>query len=96
MTIKLIGNLMLDEYEKDNYKVTISFKRVTGEVLSILLESNFMDIPMLQVFYGKVAKDLYFELMSDKLNKKLGIESTLKLDEFLGLGSGFVSNERNC
>ncbi len=103
MSIKIIGDLLINEYSQDNYDIRVTTVRKTAELLSVILsidaqvtmEDGNVSESLVQVYYGKTAKELYFELLAAKLNKHLGIDSKLDLREFFNKGTIIKSSQEN-
>lgn len=82
MTILLIGDLMINEYELLGYQVRVSIDRQTCRLVSIVLESTVLGEQATEVYYGSIANELHTALISAKVSKALGGQETTDLKQF--------------
>lgn len=93
--LTLIGDLVINEYSQDEYTIRVTTFRRTGELASIVVDSNFFGEEFSQVFYGSIAKDLLRVLTSAKLGQSLGLMEKLNLDEFNFKGMCYAISKEN-
>lgn len=93
--IKLIGDLLIDEYQLNEYTVRVTVKRETAEVMSIVLDHEFLGQPVSEVYYGTMAKELGLELIKAKLNRVFNTKSDVNLRRFSRRGVTVKTSEMN-
>lgn len=93
--LTLIGDLLINEYFQDGYQLRVSTFRHSGQVASIVVDSDFLGESASQVYYGKIARDLYRVLMLGKLSQTLGGTEKLNLGEFMFCGVTIKSSKEN-
>ena len=90
----IIGDLLINEYSQDEYHLRITTFRHTGELASIVVDSQFMGENNSQVYYGSKAKDVLKVLTGFKLGQALGLTDKLDLSGYNFQGSNvFMSKE---
>lgn len=85
--ITLIGDLMINEYQMDAYKIRITIKRETAELLSIVLNHKYLGQDVIEIYEGKIANELYQELLVAKMSHALGLKEEVNFSRFSRQGS---------
>lgn len=86
---------MINEYEVDSYKVRVTILRENASLLSIVLEGDLMGNIVHQVFYGTVANELHKALLLNKMQRSIGINRKLNLNDFFYKGMNWQVSENN-
>ena len=93
--ITLIDSLLINEFEQNNYKIKITQVRQTGEILSLMVESNLLGSEVMDIYQGQKARDLLKILDSYKLARAMGFMLDLDLKEFSKCGSVLKMSKEN-
>ena len=92
----LIGDLIINQYFQDGYHLRVTTFRKTGELASIIVDSEFLGDNVSEVYYGSRAKDLLKVLTGYKVAQAMGLDEKMDLSDFTFKGIEFqTSNENN-